>query len=427
MICIRKKFASQPQLLKSVLALFSSNMASSALGAVGGVVVARFLGPETTGAFRSFSIPLTYLAFLHLGTFDGLWRQMPYYHGKEMPEKVAALASAAGAWNFLVSAIVSSGFICCALYSLWRRDLHSVLGWSSQAVCCWGIFYAGYLCATYRTLNNFVALSRIQMTQACLNFALIFLLPFLKFPGLCLRAASQALLGVLLCQRYRPLKVAIRFDRESLQELVRIGLPFSIFGSLYTSVWLATESALLLSFGGVTALGFLTVATALREGMNVLPMAVYQVMTPRVVATYAAEGSVIKANTRSLELTAWLTGAVVVAILIVSYLLGIVLPLVIPKYEGSLPLVRVFLWFAAVQAASLPLNALVATGKSWLYGRGVLVGLVVFPLATYCLFPSLGGVLAVAVGSLLGRVARTVVAYVEIYRLARCERAGVAA
>lgn len=396
-------------------------MASSFIGAVGGLLVAHFLGPEETGLFRSFTIPLTYLMFLHLGTFDGLWRQIPYYVGKKMPEKIDALASAAGAWNLYISIIVSCAFICCALYSLWIHDLYGAMGWLSQAVCCWGVFYGGYLGATYRTLHQFVALAKIQMVQSILNFGMVFLLPYLRFFGLCARSAFPVILGVLLYQRERPLKILYRFDTKALGEVVKIGLPFSFWGSLYTSIWYATESALILSLGGVNALGLFSVAIAMREGMNVLPMAIYQVLTPRVVAAYASEGNIRKANARSFEMTALLTGFIVLNIFIVSILLDTLVPLGIPKYVDGLPIMKVCLWFAAIQAASLPLNTLFATGRSWLYGRGVIVGFVVFPLATYLLIPTLGGSLSVVVGSLLGRAARTIAAYVEIIVLARRE------
>jgi len=45
-----------------------------------------------------------------------------------MPDKVNAIASAAGAWNVCVSVLVSGGFVCCALYSAWHHDLYGVMG-----------------------------------------------------------------------------------------------------------------------------------------------------------------------------------------------------------------------------------------------------------------------------------------------------------
>jgi O-antigen/teichoic acid export membrane protein len=417
----RARLAGHRQVLGSVAALFGGNITASLLGAVGGLLVARFLGPEETGRFRIYTIPLMYLTFLHLGTFDGLWRQIPYYTGRDMPGKAEELASAAGAWNLLVSSLASVGFLVCALVALARGDAYGVAGWLTQVLCCWGVYYGGYLSATYRTIHQFVALAKVQLVQAALNFGLVFVVPVLGFFGLCLRSAVPAVVGVGLFHRSRPLKIRHRFDWKALGEVVRVGLPFSCWGSLYTSIWNATESALMLSLGGLTGLGLFAVAAVAREGMNVLPQSVYQVMTPRVVEAYAREGSIRSANARSLAVTAGLTAAMVVIVAICSGLLDLLVPLAIPKYVEGIPLMKVCLWFSVLQAAALPFNTLFATGRSWLYGRGVIVGLAVFPLSAYLLKPAVGGILAVALGSLLGRTARTLVAYVEIAVLTRRE------
>ncbi len=62
------------QTIRSVIALLSSNLLTSMLTAFGGLLIGRFVGPEVVGSFRAYTIPLTYLAFLQLGTFDGLGR-----------------------------------------------------------------------------------------------------------------------------------------------------------------------------------------------------------------------------------------------------------------------------------------------------------------------------------------------------------------
>ncbi len=416
--------AKSRQTIRSVTSLFSSNVLTSVLAAIGGLLVARFLGPEETGSFRAFTIPLTYLIFLHLGTWDGLWRQIPYYIGKEMPERVDALASAAGAFNLFVSIGVSFGFICCAAYSLAHHDLCGVFGWLSQAIFCWGVFYGGYLTSTYRTLNHFVTLARIQATQAVLTFGMVFLLPFLKFYGLCARAAFPSLLAVWLYHRHRPLKVNHHFDAKALRELIKLGLPFSFWGNLYTSVWFATESTLVLSLSGVSALGLFSVAAVMRSAMESLPMTISQVLSPRVVTAIALDGSVRKANSRVVWVTAGLMVSMILLACAGSFLLDLFVPYFIPKYIAGIPVMKVCLWFSVVQAAFLPMNTLFATGRPWLYGRSVIAGIVVFPLATYLLFPMIGGLLAVAVGSLMGRTARTLAAYADLIVLTRRESEG---
>lgn len=418
----RDRISRSRQTVRSVLALISGNVATSILAALGGLLAARFLGPQETGSFRVFTIPLTYLIFLHLGTWDGLWRQIPFYLGKEMPEEVDRLASAAGAFNLCVSVVVSGGFLCLAACRAARHDLPGVFGWLSQALFCWGVFYGGYLSSTFRTLRHFVALARIQVAQALCAFALVFSLPLLGFYGLCARLALPSLLAVSLYHRHRPLGVRYRFDWPTLGALIRVGLPFSFWGNLYTSVWAATESALVLSLGGVKSLGLFAVAAVMRSALNSLPAAIWQVVTPRVVTAFARDGSVRNANARTLWVTAGLTGCMVLVACAGSLLLKAVVPCCIPKYVAGIAVMQVCLWFPVVEASFLPINTLFAAGRPWLYGRGVIAGVVVFPVASYLLLPVLGGGLAVAVGSLLGRAARTAAAYLDLASLARSEQ-----
>ena len=83
---------------------------------------------------------------------------------------------------------------------------------------------------------------------------------------------------------------------------------------------------------------------------------------------------------------------------------------------------KISLWFSVVQAAYLPINILFATGRPWLYGRNVIAGIVVFPLVTYLLAPTMGGLMAVAIGSLAGHSARTLAAYVDLAILTKRDR-----
>ena len=128
-----------------------------------------------------------------------------------------------------------------------------------------------------------------------------------------------------------------------------------------------------------------------------------------------------EATRRSFQVAGVLSLFMVIVVLIISVLLNYFVPFFIPKYVDGLPLMKVCLGLAVIHAASLPLNGLVATGRSWLYGKGILSGLLAFPLAVYLLNPLIGGIMAVAVGSLIGRLVRTVVAYFDLLMLMRQE------
>lgn len=411
------------QVMRSIAAVFSGNMSASVLGAFGGLLAARFLGPEDTGHYRAFTIPLTYLTCLHLGTFDGLWRQIPFFIGKEEHEKVNRIAAVSGAWNIIISLIASTTFLILSLSALIRHNYPAAGAWAAQMLFAWSIYYGGYLGATYRTINQFAAQAKIQFIQATLTFAAVFTMPFLGFYGICIRSSVPAVMGIALLHRRRPLKVRYRLDWKELWGVVRIGAPFTLWGSLSTSIWTATESTLMYRFGGAKGLGLFAVAVLMRETLAILPQAVNQVLTPRVVETYAREGCLRKANNKAITTTFALTGAMVILTVLLSILIQFMVPRAIPKYVEGIHLMQICLWVAVLQAASLPFNTLFATGRSWLYGRGVILGLLCFPISTYLLAPLTGGMVAVAVGSLIGRAARILVAYGEIALLIRREAA----
>ena len=396
-------------------------MTGSLLGALGGILVARFIEPEINGQFRLFTIPLMYLTFLHLGTFDGLYRQIPFYTGRDQPEQVERIASAAGAWNVFITIIVSSGFLLCELWALWQGNYTDAIGWLSQLLTSIGIFYGSYLGATYRTLNNFVVLSGIQLIQAIIGFCLVFTVAVWGFYGLCLRSALPVVVGVWLYHRARPLRMPLHFNLAAFKDVIKIGMPLCFWGTIYSSLWAAAEYSLILKFGGIKAVGLFSVAVIMRESLSTLPQSINQVLMPRVVESFARKGGVVAAAKQTFLATGLLTLFMVGIILVVILSLDYFVPLIIPKYVEGLPLMKAGLWVAVIHAISLPLNGLVATGRSWLYGKGILIGLLAFLSAVYLLNPLIGGIMAVIFGSLIGRSVKTVVAYFDLFILMRRE------
>ena len=406
-------------IIKSIGALFAGNLSVSILGALGGLLVARFVGPEVNGQFRIFTIPLMYLTFLQLGTFQGIQRQIPYYTGLGNPDQVEKIASVAGAWNIGVATLISIVFVGFTFWELLQYNWGAAAGWFSQAIFCWSVYYGGYLGNTFRTVNNFVTVARIQLIQSVLAFIFVFAVPFFQLYGLCLKASIPSIICVWLYHRNRPLRMPLKFDFTVFMEVLKIGAPLCFWQSLNTSLWLAAESTLMLYFGGVKALGLFSVAIVYRESVSVLPQAIFQVLKPRIAETYGRLGHMGRNLQHYSLIAAVLSVFMILVVWLVSYLLDYFVPNFIPKYIDGIQLMKICSLVAVIHAASLPLNGLFATGKGWLFGKGILAGLLVFPLAVYLLVPIIGGMLAVAVGSLIGNAVWIAVGYIDVVKLIR--------
>lgn len=402
-------------LIKSVGALAGGNLAASLLSAVGGVIVARLIDPTINGEFRYYSLPLMYLVFLQLGTFEGLGRQIPFYAAQGMGERVERLAAAAAGWNALLAVGVGAVFVLLEVAALIEGDVRPASGWLVQALVSISVFYGGYLNATFRTLNGFVAIGRVQFVQAVLSFFLIASVGLWGFYGLCARAAVPALVGVYLLNRVRPIKVPPIIERNSFFELLKVGFPFCLWGSIYNPLWLATEATLVHKVGGATVLGYYSIGLIVKEAICILPQAVNQVLLPVIVAQYASDGNIDRGLKQGLKLAMLLAAIMTVVALVVGIVLDSAIPLVIPMYIGGVGIMKILLWHSVLQALSIPLNSLIAHGSSSIFARGVVLGCFGFLLSSLLLLNLVGGVEAILYGSIVGRLVRIVSGYVDMY------------
>lgn len=402
-------------LIKSVGALAGGNLAASLLSALGGVIVARLVDPNVNGEFRYYSLPLMYLAFLQLGTFEGLGRQIPYYSARSMAENVQRLAGAAAGWNALLVVAVGGGFVALEILALLEGEKQQATGWLAQALVAVSIFYGGYLTTTFRTLNGFVEIGRVQFIQAVLSFFLIAAVDVWGFYGLCARAAIPPLLGVYLLNRVRPIKVQPRFNKTGLVELLKVGFPFCLWGSIYNPIWLAVEATFVYRLGGAVALGYYSIGLIIKEAVCILPQAVNQVLLPIVVAQYANDGNSLRGFKQGLKLAALLAVIMTAVVLVAGVVLDVLIPVVIPMYVGGIGIIKILIWHSVLQALSIPLNSLIAHGKSSLFARGVVLGCLAFLLSSLALLSSLGGVEAILYGSIFGRMVRVMAGYIDMY------------
>lgn len=403
--------------INSISSVTIINIVGSVLAAIGGVLVARYIDPEVNGKFRIFTVPLMYLSFFHLGSFDGLWRQIPYYSSLDDNDALYKTTASAGAWNVFITYIAAVVFCLLSFWGLVQENYLEAAGWFSQAIASVGVYYGGYLSATYRTVSGFVVFARIQFIQSIATFIFVMFVVFLGFYGLCLRLVLPVVIFVVLLHIYRPFRISLFFDLASFKSLVKIGLPLCFWGTLYTSIWIAVEYSLMFSFGGTKAVGFLSVAIIIRESLCVIPNSFNQYLMPKAVDSFAKNG-----NTSAFAIESYLVTVItilitVIVVIISSFLLNYFVPMFIPKYFEGLTLIKTCIWFAVIQATSIPLNGLIASGRGWLYGKGILVGIIFFPLAVLLLNKIVGGILAVALGSLIGRFIRTSVAYFDLYKL----------
>ncbi|MGO9114897.1 MAG: hypothetical protein ACLP9L_37270 [Thermoguttaceae bacterium] len=278
--------ARKPSFVYLVGALTGGNIVSSILRMVGGLLQGRFAGPEALGLFSVIGLVQGYTRFLQLGILNGLNRELPYYYGKGDHQRVQALASVALAWALILGTTVALALCGVAGWYFVHRDRWMAAAWLANAFLAFQFFYGTmYLQSTYRTAHDFARLSLVNVIQNGLALALVVLVVMMNFYGLCLRAVLTAIAGMVLLYAWRPIRVFPAWNWSNWVHLLIIGFPIFVVGEL-SQFWITLEGTCVFEILGRRDMGFYAMAVVVGTTLELLPLAVSQVIYPRMAEHY---------------------------------------------------------------------------------------------------------------------------------------------
>ena len=272
----------QSRTARTIAVFATGNTVAMVLGMAGSLVQARYVAPAEMGVFRTFGIVAGYLTFLHMGVFDGLQREIPMQLGRGNKVLAERLRRRVWRWIVFVSVVSGTVFLGLALHAAWNREWMQFWGWVAFTPAIVGTLYGGYLGTTFRTSQQFTALSRSGVVQAVAGTLVLPLLPALGYYGACLRTAVSALTNLLSLHAWRPMRLRPALDRPRFREVVRIGLPLSGIGYLSTALWTSVEATLVLWWFGLEALGLYSMAVFVRGFVIQLAQNVNQVVGVKI-------------------------------------------------------------------------------------------------------------------------------------------------
>ena len=321
-------------------ALAGGNLVSSGLRMLGGILQARVVAPPVLGLFNSIGLVQGYSRFLHLGILNGLNRELPYFFGKGDRSRVNELAAAAQAWTVALGtaeAVVLSGV---GLWFLLHGNFVLAAGWTTYAITMFLFFYGSlYLQATYRTAHDFARLSLVNVVQNAVAVVLVILVAVWGFYGLCLRAIITGVVCTAILYYWRPIRVASKWNLAQWRHLLRIGLPIFVVGEVYT-YWLTLDQTLVVCYLGREGMGLYAMIAVAATTMELLPLAVGQVVYPRMAEqfgrTHNARG-LLAMSVKPMLVTAM---GMAPLVLVGWWLAEPLTRLLVPKYVAAVPAMK---------------------------------------------------------------------------------------
>lgn len=330
----------KPSMFYLAGSLASGNVVSLVLRMVGGILQARFVPPATLGLFNGIGLVLGYAPFLHLGIADGLNRELPYHVGKGDRQRVEELAAAAQAWALLVGGTLCLALLGVAGWQLAHGEPWKAAGWFTNAILAVSLFFNnGYLQMTYRSSHDFARLALVGVVESSAGLMLLVLVALLNFYGLCLRALITAAVSTAFLFYWRPVRVGPKWNIQHLKHLLIIGAPILGVGILY-SWWGVINSTLVLRFAGTEGMGLYSMVLVASAALEVIPLAVSQVVYPRMAERHGRGDSVHELVRIARKPILMTVGGLIPVVTVAWWLVGPAVQLVVPAYAAAVPAMK---------------------------------------------------------------------------------------
>ena len=165
---------------------------------VSGIIAAAFIVPEDLGIIQAVLLIQTYAAFLHLGVFNGINRNLAYYKAKGDFEKIQKQIDTSHSVSLITAAIgLLIGTVVISFYIVNGKP--SIYVWS-------GVFLTvslvttpltNHLDNTFRSGHQFGLLGKIKNIQAFVYLVFSFLPALLGYIGRIIAQIENLILGYI--------------------------------------------------------------------------------------------------------------------------------------------------------------------------------------------------------------------------------------
>jgi O-antigen/teichoic acid export membrane protein len=279
--------------LKSSAFLYSlSSLLKTGGTMLAGIIMIRWVEPEEIGLWQSIWILSSYFGFLQLGVMNGLNREIPYCMGSNQNELAKKLA-ATGQYFSLILALLTLGLTVIGIYIAgFFTNLTPMQFWGfvGLGIIVSANFYQNYLSVTFRGHKSFKDLSYVYFFDFGLILLLLVLIPLLHYWGIVLYYVLNTLIVTGLMHIYRPIKTPPRFSWIEFIHLIKIGFPiFSL--AYFKQISKTFPRLILLSAGGVVAVGYFSPAQAIQTAVILLPNIIAQYIYPQMSFKYGKNNS----------------------------------------------------------------------------------------------------------------------------------------
>ena len=336
--------------VKSIIARYKgetnfaiSNIITSCISLITGVIAATFIGPEELGIIQTVLLVSTYASFIHLGVFSGLNRNLAYYKAKEDFKTMQDEINTSYIISYIVSAI--SGFIGIGVFVYYFINGYNNIYLFSCVFLIATLILTPIITnieATYKSGQEFNRLGNIKNIQSVIYLVVSFLPAVIGVAGRIVAGTINMIIGYILRILNPPYKRTGNGSFKSFKDLLYTGFPILISGYIWSVTNVIDKTYIAASFTP-RDVGLYTIAVYCVTLFMMIPTSISALLYPKAAAIYGKTGeknTLLGFWNRSLLLMI----ITLIPIIIVAYIiLPSIVDYVMPLYTDGIVAARITL------------------------------------------------------------------------------------
>jgi O-antigen/teichoic acid export membrane protein len=312
-------------------------------------IVAKYLGPEHYGILKSVELIQMLNKFGNLGFKSALVREAATSKAIGENENVQALKNNAYTGEFVLSFIL---FVAGLLSSIYFESeiISNAIVLASISLFCMKLF--GLIQTELQLLEDFKYMSKTILLTGVLNSIFVVLtVPFFNIYAVLGVPILSTLFITFLAFKKIGYFFKFKVNKLVFKNLLKVSIPLT-FGSLSYGLFRYTERILILSFLGLTAVGYfgfaetiasILISLLLSSVIKVRKMKIYNELGHE---NYSAVHQIVKKESTILVSTS------LAIIIFTVFSLNMLIPVFLPKWIDAIPVTILFLFTVPLRLVS---------------------------------------------------------------------------
>lgn len=334
-----KNFLKGKKSLNDILYMIGSQVALQPVSLFKSFMVAKYLGPEQYGILKSVEVVTMLNKFGSLGFMNVVVRDATTAMAKKDEEGLASVKNNAYTGEVLLSALLT--VVGCTSSLFFQDPLVQI----ALVLASIGLFTAklfNILQVEMRINGRFKLLSKVLLVHGFINALLIIAtVPFYQIEAVLLVPAVSALGMSAISLRKLGIFFRFKIDKSGFKEVLKVGVPLTV-GTLSFGLFRYTERILIITFLGLTAMGYYGFASTISSVF--ISLLVSAVIKVRSIKVYEELG---KDNFRKVHrMVLRETGILILLsfafILFIMIGLKLLVPMFLPKWTEAISIAILF-------------------------------------------------------------------------------------